>query len=120
MTDEITLGNEIIGEKRHPFIIAEMSGNHNGSIQRAFKIIDAAIASGANAIKLQTYTADKITIDRKGGLFDIRDKSSLWNGRNLLSSIKGLILHGNGIRSCIIMRMIKESKFSAVFLMKLE
>ena len=89
MTDEITLGNEIIGEKRHPFIIAEMSGNHNGSIQRAFKIIDAAIASGANAIKLQTYTADKITIDRKGGLFDIRDKSSLWNGRNLFELYKG-------------------------------
>ena len=89
MADEITLGNEIIGEKRHPFIIAEMSGNHNGSIQRAFKIIDAAIASGANAIKLQTYTADKITIDRKGGLFDIRDKSSLWNGRNLFELYKG-------------------------------
>ena len=89
MADEITIGNEIIGEKRHPFIIAEMSGNHNGSIQRAFKIIDAAIASGANAIKLQTYTADKITIDRKGGLFDIRDKSSLWNGRNLFELYKG-------------------------------
>ena len=61
MKDEISIGNIEIGEKKDPFIIAEMSGNHNGSIDRAFKIIDVAINSGANAIKLQTYTAGKIT-----------------------------------------------------------
>ncbi len=83
MKDEISIGNIKIGKKRDPFIIAEMSGNHNGSIERAYKIIDAAVDSGANAIKLQTYTPDKITINKKGGLFDINDKNSLWNGRNL-------------------------------------
>ena len=65
-----------------------MSGNHNGSIDKPFKIIDAAINSGANAIKLQTYTAGKITIKKNGGLFDINDKSSLWNGKNLFELYK--------------------------------
>lgn len=66
-----------------PFIIAEMSGNHNQSIDKAIRIIEVAAASGAHAIKLQTYTADTITIDQKGGLFDIKDETSLWKNRNL-------------------------------------
>jgi pseudaminic acid synthase len=64
----------------YPFIIAEMSGNHNQSLERALKIIDAAAAAGASAIKIQTYTADTLTIK---GVFKITEKSSLWYGKDL-------------------------------------
>lgn len=72
-----------IGLKHKPFIIAEMSGNHNQSLDRALKIIEIAAQCGADAIKLQTYTADTLTIDHRGGLFDIKDPNSLWSNRNL-------------------------------------
>ena len=72
-----------IGAESKPFIIAEMSGNHNQSIDKAIKIIEIAAASGAHAVKLQTYTADTITINQTGGLFDIKDDTSLWKNRNL-------------------------------------
>lgn len=72
-----------IGVDNKPFIIAEMSGNHNRSIERAFKIIETAAKCGAHAVKLQTYTADTITINQHGGLFDIKDENSLWKNRNL-------------------------------------
>lgn len=77
---EIKIGNHIIGESHPPFIIAEMSGNHNQSIERAFELVDVAAAAGAHALKLQTYTADTITM--KGAL-TINDKNSLWNGQEL-------------------------------------
>lgn len=77
------IGNYSIGQSYKPFIIAEMSGNHNQSIERALKIIEIAAKSGADAIKLQTYTADTLTINQRGGLFDIEDSTSLWAGRNL-------------------------------------
>ncbi len=77
------IGNFLIDKNSKPFVIAEMSGNHNQSIDRAKTIIKAAAESGAHAIKLQTYTADTLTIDHRGGLFDITDKNSLWYGRNL-------------------------------------
>lgn len=77
-----------IGKDCKPFIIAEMSGNHNSSIDRALKIIETAAACGAHAIKLQTYTADTITIDHRGGLFDIKDDTSLWKNRNLYELYK--------------------------------
>lgn len=77
------IGNYNIGQSYKPFIIAEMSGNHNQSIERALKIIEIAAKSGADAIKLQTYTADTLTINQRGGLFDIEDSTSLWSGRNL-------------------------------------
>lgn len=64
----------------YPFIIAEMSGNHNQSLERALKIIDAAADAGASAIKIQTYTADTLTIK---GVFKITEKSSLWYGKDL-------------------------------------
>lgn len=77
------IGNKNIGTNHKPFIIAEMSGNHNGDIKRALELVKAAADAGADALKLQTYTADTITMNHRGGLFDITDKNSLWVGRNL-------------------------------------
>lgn len=66
--------------QKQPFIIAEMSGNHNQSLERALEIVDAAAAAGAHALKLQTYTADTITMK---GAYRIEDKNSLWAGEEL-------------------------------------
>lgn len=66
-----------------PFIIAEMSGNHNSSLERAFAIVDAAAETGADAIKLQTYTAQTMTLNVQRGEFMISDSNSLWAGRDL-------------------------------------
>ncbi|MFN4122575.1 MAG: pseudaminic acid synthase [Flavobacteriales bacterium] len=71
---------EIINNQNKPFIIAEMSGNHNQSLDRALDIVDAAAKAGAHAIKLQTYTADTMTLP---GVHRIEDKNSLWYGREL-------------------------------------
>lgn len=80
---EIKIGNRSIGTAHRPFIIAEMSGNHNQDIDRALMLVKAAAEAGAHALKLQTYTADTITIDHRGGLFSIEDPNSLWYGKNL-------------------------------------
>lgn len=77
------IGNKKIGDNHPPFIIAEMSGNHNQSLDRALKLVKAAADAGAHALKLQTYTADTITLNHRGGLFDITDPLSLWYGKNL-------------------------------------
>lgn len=79
----IKIGNIEIGVQRKPFVIAEMSGNHNQSLEKALNIVKAAADAGADAIKLQTYTPDSLTINMQGGLFDINDTKSLWNGKNL-------------------------------------
>lgn len=76
----MNIGGQLIGSTYKPFIIAEMSGNHNQSLDRALEIVDAAAAAGAHAIKLQTYTADTMTVK---GAYTIQDKDSLWNGREL-------------------------------------
>ncbi len=83
MNHSFKIGTIHIGEAYPPFIIAEMSGNHNQSIEKALQIVDAAAKAGAHAIKLQTYTADTITLDVKGGEFEINDPNSPWDGRNL-------------------------------------
>lgn len=70
-------------ENDEPFIIAEMSGNHNQSIEKALRIVELAAQSGVNALKLQTYTADTIPLDVDDGDFFIADKSSLWHGTSL-------------------------------------
>ena len=72
-----------VGLDHKPFIIAEMSGNHNQSLGRALKIVEAAAETGANALKLQTYTADTLTLDVSEGEFFIEDKDSLWKGKSL-------------------------------------
>lgn len=79
----ITIDGRQIGMNSPPFIIAEMSGNHNKSLDRALEIVDAAAATGAHALKLQTYTANTMTLDIREGDFFIEDPKSLWQGRSL-------------------------------------
>jgi pseudaminic acid synthase len=79
----INIGGVAVGAQAAPFIIAEMSGNHNGSLDRALAIVEAIAASGAQALKLQTYTADTMTIDLAEGEFFIDDRDSLWHGQSL-------------------------------------
>ncbi len=73
----------IISPAHKPFVIAEMSGNHNQSLERAFEIVDAAAEAGAHALKLQTYTADTITFNGTSDEFVIKDQNSLWKNQNL-------------------------------------
>ena len=83
MSSSFLIGSTPIGSDSPPFVIAEMSGNHNQSLDRALEIVDAAAAAGAHAIKLQTYTPDTITMNVRGGSFEITDPNSLWFGKNL-------------------------------------
>jgi N-acetylneuraminate synthase len=71
------------GNHRKPFIIAEMSGNHNQSLERALAIVDAAAQAGADALKLQTYTADTMTLDLTSAEFTIQNANSIWRGQSL-------------------------------------
>lgn len=82
-TDSIQVGGRTIGRNAPPFIIAEMSGNHNQSLDRALAIVEAAAKSGAHALKIQTYTADTMTLDSDDIQFLITDPSSLWSGASL-------------------------------------
>ncbi len=81
--ETIMIGGRAVGPSAPPFVIAEMSGNHNQSLERALQLVDAAAAAGAHALKLQTYTADTMTLNVADGDFLIRDSGSLWHGRNL-------------------------------------
>ena len=79
----ITISGREVGREQRPFIVAEMSGNHNQSLERALAIVDAAAAAGAHALKIQTYTADTMTLDLDRGEFTINDPGSPWHGRSL-------------------------------------
>ena len=79
----ISISERLIGLKHEPLIIAEMSGNHNQSLERALAIVKAAAESGAHAVKLQTYTPDTMTIDLDEREFHISDSTSLWAGTSL-------------------------------------
>jgi N-acetylneuraminate synthase len=80
---EVVVGEHVVGVAHRPFVVAEMSGNHNGDLGRALAIVDAVAASGAQAIKLQTYTADTITIDVDGPAFRVSEGHPLWGDVNL-------------------------------------
>jgi N-acetylneuraminate synthase len=84
----IAINNCKIGHGHPPFIIAEMSGNHNQSLDRALAIVEAAAKAGAHAVKLQTYTADIMTLDIAEREFFINDPDCLWNGKSLYDLYK--------------------------------
>lgn len=77
------IGDRTISPHERPFVIAELSGNHGGSLQRALETVDAVAEAGADALKLQTYTADTMTLDVDRPEFRIADRDSLWDGRSL-------------------------------------
>lgn len=79
----ITLGKRAVGLGQTPFIIAELSGNHDQSLDKALAMVDAAAACGADAIKIQTYTADSMTLNINSGEFVIQDAGNLWQGQSL-------------------------------------
>ena len=82
------IGDLAVGKGNRPIIIAEMSGNHNQSLERALEITEAAAATGAQMLKLQTYTSDTMTLDVSDGDFFIDDEKSLWNGKSLYDLYK--------------------------------
>lgn len=77
------INGRAVGPGERPYLIAEMSGNHNQSLDRALEIVDAAADSGADAVKLQTYTAETMTLNLRTRGFVIDDPESLWHGRQL-------------------------------------
>lgn len=79
----VTIGGVPVGPDTRPFVIAEMSGNHDGSLDKALSIVDAVARTGAQAVKLQTYTADTMTLDVDRDEFVIDNPQSLWFGRRL-------------------------------------
>lgn len=82
---EFIIGGRKIGITQPPFVIAEMSGNHNQSLERALEIVEAAAKTGAHALKIQTYTPDTMTLNLDEREFHIGDSSSLWSGKSLYS-----------------------------------
>lgn len=80
---DITIASKKIGLNHSPFVVAEMSGNHNKSLERALEIVEAAAKSGADALKIQTYTPDTMTLDLNEREFHISDPKSLWTGTSL-------------------------------------
>lgn len=83
MSKAIKIGNRLIGQGHQPFVIAEMSGNHNQSLDRALEIVEIAAKTGAHALKIQTYTPDTMTLDLDEREFHISDAGSLWAGTSL-------------------------------------
>ena len=81
--EPLPIGSARIGPGRRPYVVAELSGNHNGSLDRALAIVDAVADSGADALKIQTYRPDTITIDADGPRFRLSDAHQLWGGENL-------------------------------------
>jgi pseudaminic acid synthase len=83
MISDILVEGKRIGPGAPPLVIAELSGNHNQSLERALEIVEQAAKAGAHALKLQTYTADTMTLDIQEGDFFIEDAKSLWNKTSL-------------------------------------
>lgn len=83
MSVDVKLGAHSVGAGHPPFVVAELSANHNGSLDRALSIVDAVADAGAQALKLQTFRADTITVDADGPLFRLAESHELWGGQNL-------------------------------------
>lgn len=83
MNEQIKIAGRSIGREYPPFIVAEMSGNHSQSLEMALEIVEAAAKAGVHAVKLQTYTADTLTIDADNEDFTVNDSNSLWKGQTL-------------------------------------
>ena len=88
MNRTIKIDNLLVGLDHPPYIIAEMSGNHNQSLDRALEIVEAAKEAGVHALKLQTYTADTLTIEAENESFFINDSNSPWKGKSLYNLYK--------------------------------
>lgn len=88
MTLSIQIGDRKIGREHKPFIIAEMSGNHQQSLEKALQIVDLAADAGVDAVKLQTYTPDTMTLDIHTGEFFIASETNLWKGQSLYNLYK--------------------------------
>lgn len=82
-SSSFSIADRMVGRDSSPFVIAEMSGNHNQSLERALEIVEAVAKSGAHALKIQTYTPDTMTLDISEREFFIADKKSLWQGKSL-------------------------------------
>jgi N-acetylneuraminate synthase len=93
---EVKIGAFTIGRTNPPFLVAEMSGNHKQSLKRALAIVEAAGLSGAHAVKLQTYTADSMTLDIDTGEFVISDPDNIWHGESLYRLYQKAATPGNG------------------------
>lgn len=87
MNKIMTISNRVISREQPVFIVAELSGNHNGNLDNAIKLIKEAAKAGVDAIKFQTYTADTITIDCDNEYFQIK-QGTLWGGRTLYDLYK--------------------------------
>ena len=83
LNDHFMIFDRMVGNSHPPFVIAEMSGNHNQSLERALEIVEAAAKTGAHALKIQTYTPDTMTLDLDEREFHISDPKSLWAGTSL-------------------------------------
>lgn len=98
----VNIGKRKIGRNYPPFIIAEMSANHNQSLEHALKIVDAAAKAGAHAIRLQTYTADTMTIDADNARSLLMIRIAYGMESHFIISIKRHTLPGNGISRSLI------------------
>lgn len=99
---EIRIGNRTIGSGHPPFVIAEMSGNHNQSLDRALEIVKAAARSGAHAFKIQTYTPDTMTLNLRNKDFMIGESNGLWKGSRCMSCMLKHIRPGSGMSQSLL------------------
>lgn len=83
MSKAFSVADQVIGADQRPYVVAEMSGNHNGELSRALALVDAVAGAGAHAVKLQTYTADTLTIDVDDPRFRVSADHELWGGESL-------------------------------------
>jgi hypothetical protein len=105
MNNVFKIADRPIGGGHPPFIIAEMSGNHNQSLQRTLDLVEAAAKAGADALKIQTYTPDTMTLDLDEREFHIADPNSLWTGTHFINFTVKLTRGGNGISRFLTGRM---------------